>query len=162
MELNRSEQPPQTRAESKRTRMLQTARRTRIAAIVVLCFSVVLLIASIISQWMINFSNDRTFGNPNTPFRYKFANFMQNVAYTAGFPLIAVVASIALLVFAERMRWRAEEFEEGEEQPRREQQLTVDMTRPIAPTAPRQGSGDDSMWKPADFEPADNPWRRSS
>jgi hypothetical protein len=163
MELDRSDESSKsTRTSARRARELQLARRTRIAAIVIVCFSIVLLIGSIISQWMINFSTDPTFGSPNTPFRYKFSNFMQNVAYTAGFPLLAVVASIALLVFAERMKWRAEEFAEKEQHQPPEQQLTVDLTHPVAPTLPRQGSVDDSMWRPPDFEPADNPWQRSS
>src|SRR5262245_40258733 len=103
MELER-ESAERARMQARWDRRAKSARRTKIAAIVLLAVSVAFFVASFIAHWILNFNNDPMYGNPSAPFRYRFASFMQNVAYTAGFPLLCIAASIALLVYADRVQ----------------------------------------------------------
>jgi hypothetical protein len=150
-------------ASAKQGRQIRLARMTRNAAIVILVLSALLIVGSIVASWLLNFGTDSTFGSgPNTPFRYKISNFLQNLSYTVALPLISAVGSIWLLVHSAQMQAVAEEVaNRSEEHSRTDEVLVVDIAHPVVPVLPRQGSVDDSMWKPPDFEPADNPWQRS-
>jgi hypothetical protein len=150
-------------ANARQARQIRLARMTRNAAIVILVLSALLIVGSTVASWLLNFGTDSTFGpGPNTPFRYRISNFLQNLAYTVALPLISAVGSIWLLVHAAQMQAEAEQVaDRSEEQSRTDEELVVDVAHPVAPVLPRQGSVDDSMWKPPDFEPADNPWHRS-
>jgi len=154
-----SEQPA---VSARRARLINAARRSRQVARLILVIAFVLFVLTVIASWWFNYKSSQSFGNPDDA-GYRFWNFVQSISYSAGFLLAAMLAALWLWLQAERTLVEADEL--GEAEARRHVQaqgeaLIVDLERPAPPTLPPQGSADDSMWRPPDLEPADNPWQR--
>src|SRR5829696_2650332 len=104
-----SDQPPVT---ARRARLTNTARRSRLVAILVLVLAIVLFVLTVIAAWFFNFNSDSRFGDPDAPGSFKFWNFVQSIGYTAGFLLAAMVAAVWLMLQAERTLLEAAELGE--------------------------------------------------
>jgi len=148
----------------RRARLIKTARRSRQVAICVAILGASLFVLAVIAAAFFNFSSDPTYIDPNASGGYKFWNFIQSIAYSGGFLLAATVAAMWLMLHAERTLMEVDELDEAEARRHaaaHDDALVVDLERVPAPMLPAQGSSDDSLWRPPDLEPTDNPWQRT-
>src|SRR4051812_39448439 len=115
MEIVRGDdEPGRPPAAGRRARLIKTARRSRQVSICIAILGVSLFVLAVIAAAFFNFSSDPAYIDPNASGGYKFWNFIQSIAYSAGFLLAATVAAMWLMLQAERTLLEVDELDEAE------------------------------------------------